>query len=169
MTALLAVPAHAQQDLFAPTPQSGLGVWYRPDAPATPSLWRPGDAGTRLLLRALTMNTDGEPIAGAQVELWHADANGQVHADRYRARLMTDRDGAIEVSTVWPGYIWGPRHIHVVVTHPDYRQLVTRVFFDRDPEVARSGHPALAIALEDGDMDGEPMLFGEVRLIPERR
>ena len=59
--------------------------------------------------------------------------------------------------------------MHVVVTHPDFRRLVTRVFFQRDPEVDRTGHPDLAIALEDGDVDGEPMLFGEVRLIPVRR
>ena len=167
--ALLAGPAQAQGGLFEPTLESGIGVWYRPGAPAEPALWREGDPGTRLLLRLLVMDTDAEPLPSAQVELWHADANGEVHADRYRARLLTDRDGAVEVSTVLPGYIWGPRHVHVVVTHPDFRRLVTRVFFQRDPEVDRTGHPDLAIALEDGDVDGEPMLFGEVRLIPVRR
>ena len=39
----------------------------------------------------------------------------------------------------------------------------------RDPEVARTGHPDLAITLEDGEVDGEPMLFGELRLIPRQR
>ena len=132
---LLAGLAHAQGGLFEPTVESGIGVWYQPGAPAERSLWRAGDSGTRLLLRLLVMDTRGEPLADAQVELWHADANGRVHPDRYRARLHTDRDGAVEVSTVLPGYVWGPRHVHVVVTHPDFRPLVTRVFFRRDPEV----------------------------------
>ena len=55
--------------------------------------------------------------------------------------------------------------MHVVVSHPAWQRLITRVFFARDPEVARSGHRALAITLEDGEVDGEPMLFGEVRLV----
>jgi catechol 1,2-dioxygenase len=140
-------------------------VWYRPDAPRTRALWRPGDAGRRLLLVGRVLDTAGAPVAGARVEVWHADAGGVVHEDRYRATLESDRDGRFRVSTVLPGYIWGPRHVHVVVTRDGYRRLVTRLFFRRDPEVATSGRPDLAIVLEDGDHDGEPALFGDVELV----
>ena len=150
---------------LAPTPPTGIGVWYAPGAPATRELWRPGDAGERLILRVRVLDTAGAPIPDATVELWHADNSGTVHADRYRARLRTGRDGSFEVSTVLPGYIWGPRHVHFVVTHPAYPQLITRIFFKRDPVVAESGHPDLAIFLEDGLVQGEPTLFGDIELV----
>lgn len=150
---------------LAPTPQTGIGVWYAPGAPAARELWRPGDAGERLILRVRVLNTAGAPIANALVELWHADSAGMVHAQRYRASLLTGEDGSFEVSTVLPGYIWGPRHVHFVVTHPDYPELITRTFFKRDPLVAESEHPDLAIFLEDGVVQGEGTLFGNVELV----
>ena len=150
---------------LAPTPKTGIGVWYARGAPATRELWRPGDPGERLILRVRVLDTQGAPIANALVELWHADSAGMVHAQRYRASLSTGDDGSFEVSTVLPGYIWGPRHVHFVVTHPDYSELITRIFFKRDPLVAESGHPELAIFLEDGLVQGEPILFGNVELV----
>lgn len=149
----------------APTPPTGIGVWYAPGAPATGELWRPGDPGERLILRVRVLNTERAPVANAFVELWHADSMGMVHEGRYRAALYTGEDGSFEVSTVLPGYIWGPRHIHFVVTHPDYPQLITRIFFKRDPVVAESGHPDLAIFLEDSLVKDEPILFGNVELV----
>ena len=58
---------------------------------------------------------------------------------------------------------------HVVVTHPDHVRLVSRIFFKRDPAVAESERPELAIFLEDGLLDGEPALFGGVELVLRRR
>jgi catechol 1,2-dioxygenase len=154
---------------LAPTPQTGIGVWYAPGAPASRDLWRPGDPGERLVLRVRVLNTKGHPVANALVELWHADSLGVVHADRYRTSLLTGNDGGFEVSTVLPGYIWGPRHVHVVVTHPGYAELVTRIFFKRDPLVTESEQPELAIFLEDGLAHGEPTLFGDVELVLPQR
>lgn len=161
--------AAAQATKLAPTAQTGIGVWYAPGASANRDLWRPGDGGERLVLRIRVLNTAGVPVENAFVELWHADALGVVHADRYRAGLTTDKNGGFEVSTVLPGYIWGPRHVHVVVTHPEYAELITRVFFKRDPAVAESGYPELAIFLEDGFARGESTLFGEVELVLSAR
>lgn len=158
----LAYPRAAE---LASTPQTGIGVWYAPGAPATRELWRPGDPGERLILRVRVLNTGRVPVANALVELWHADSMGTVHSDRYRASLSTGNDGSFEVSTVLPGYIWGPRHVHFVVTHPDYPKLVTRIFFKRDPVVAESGHPDLAIFLEDALAQGKRALFGEIELL----
>lgn len=155
----------AQPPGLSPTPPTGIGVWYAPGAPATRELWREGDPGERLILRIRVLDTAARPIADAVVELWHADNTGTVHAGRYRARLVTGNDGSFEVSTVLPGYIWGPRHVHFVVSHADHPRLVTRIFFKRDPEVAVSGHPDLAIFLEDGLVEGEPILFGDVELV----
>ena len=129
------------------------------------TLWREGDPGERLLLHGRVLGVDGGAVAGATVEIWHADAEGVVHADRYRAALVTGEDGEFVVSTVLPGYIWGPRHIHFVVSHPEWRQLITRLFFRRDPAVDEVGRPDLAIILEDGDIGGVRGLFGEAQLV----
>ena len=123
-----------------------------------------GSIGLRLA-DVRVMNGAGEPLRGAVVELWHADANGTVHEDRFRTRLETDNDGRIKLSTVYPGYIWGPRHIHVVVQHPGHARLITRLFFKRDPQTARSGRPDLAVVLEDGEHEGAPALFGDVEIV----
>ena len=161
----LAGPLWVAASERAPTAQTGIGVWYAPGAPALRDLWRPGDPGERLVLRIRVLDTRGAPVAKALVELWHADGLGEVHADRYRTRLETGDDGGLEVSTVLPGYIWGPRHVHVVVTHPGYPELVTRIFFKGDPVVAESEYPELAIFLEDGLAQGERTLFGDVELV----
>jgi len=55
-------------------------VWYAPGAPASRELWRLGDPGDRLNLRATVLNTEGVSVANALVELWHADSTGTVHA-----------------------------------------------------------------------------------------
>ena len=167
--AIAALFSFAAADLVSaerqPTRESGIGVWYAQGAPETSQLWRPGDPGERLFLRGRVLDVRGEPVAGALVELWHADANGVVHLERYRAALRTRADGQFEVSTVLPGYIWGPRHIHIVVTDPGHPQLVTRVFFMRDPELAVTGDPELAIVLEDGRRGDERVLLGTIELV----
>lgn len=161
--ALLVASAPAQT-LRAPSPQTGIGVWYVPDAPRTSQLWRPGD-GQRLALHGRLLSRRGQPIANARVELWHGDANGQVHPDRFRATLTSGRDGSFRLSTVYPGYVWGPRHIHVVVTHPEYERFVSRMFFNRDPRVAEVEGHDLAIFLEDAEVRGEPILLGRIELV----
>ena len=64
-----------------------------------------------------------------------------------------------------PGYIYGPRHVHFVVTHEHWQRLVTRLFFLRDPAVDDIGRPDLGIVLEDASIGGEQALFGEVELV----
>lgn len=148
-----------------PTPGSGIGVWYQPGAPASGDLWRPGDVGRRLLLTARILAPSGAPVPDASVELWHADAGGVVHEDRFRASLRSARDGTVRINTVLPGYIWGPRHIHFKIEHPDHPLLVTRIFFKRDPEVGNSGDPALAVLLEDGHLGEQAVLFADVEFV----
>lgn len=56
-----------------PTRESGISVWYAAGAPEASQLWRPGDPGERLFLRGRVLDVRGEPVAGALIELWHAD------------------------------------------------------------------------------------------------
>lgn len=165
--ALLAAGGACGQAL-QPTTATGIGVWYQPGAPAVKELWRPGDPGERLILKLIVRDTAGAQVSNVQVELWQADGDGAVHADRYRTRLTTAKDGTITVSTALPGYIWRARHIHLVLTHANYRQLITRILFRGDPLLAEMEYPELAIALEQGRNGDETMLFGTAELVLTR-
>ena len=83
--AISSSPAAQESDgpRLSPTQETDIGIFYDPDAPEERNLWREGDPGERLLLRGRVLNTDGMPLPDAQVELWHADGNGEVHPNRY--------------------------------------------------------------------------------------
>ena len=101
----------------------------------------------------------------AEVELWHADSDGFVETGQFRARLRAGKDGSFRLTTVLPGYIFGPRHIHFVVSHPEHPRLVTRIFFRRDPAIALHDYPAIVVVLEDGIAHEQAALFGTVEFV----
>jgi protocatechuate 3,4-dioxygenase beta subunit len=154
-----------------PTPAASLGPHDFSTAPAQRRLWKEGDPGEPLFLALRVLDTCGEPIAGVRVRLLHADQDGLHHPDRFRAHLDSDDQGAVKVVTVYPGYAGGmARHIHFVLTHPGYRELVTRLFFKNDP-AAQGGVPdALTIPLEEVHHDGTRRWAGgyEFVLAPAR-
>lgn len=163
--------AGAEGQRLAPTEATDIGIFYAPGAPETRNLWRDGDPGERLLLRGRVLTTGGAPVSGAGVELWHADGNGEVHPDRYRTRLRSGANGEFGVTTALPGYIpgapgvWGARHIHVVVTHPGYPELISLILFEGDPNLAGLPYPELAVFVEQGRIKDQTVQFAEVVLI----
>ena len=154
-----------------PTGETDIGIYYLPQAPELRNLWQEGDPGERLLLRGRVLTTGGKPVPGAQVELWHADGNGEVHPNRYRTRLRTDANGGFGVTTAMPGYIpgapgvWGARHIHVVVTHPGFPQLISLILFEGDPNLAGVPYPDLAVFVEQGRIREQEVQFAEAVLV----
>ena len=66
---------------LTPTTQTSIGLFYSPDAPERTDLRQPDDEGPPLNLRGRIVNTRGEPLPGATVEMWHADAAGGVDED----------------------------------------------------------------------------------------
>jgi protocatechuate 3,4-dioxygenase beta subunit len=159
----------AASEELEPTRPTGIGVWYQPGAPPVATLWHAGDPGQRLNLEFRIRGSGGESVAGAQVEIWQADGAGTVHADRYRTTLHAAADGTLRISTALPDYVWRARHIHYVVEHPDYQQLITRVFFKGDPVLAEYPEPGLDIVLEEARLDGGTVLFGAVEVVLRRR
>ena len=135
----------AEGGRLQPTEETSIGIFHIPDAPETRILWRKDDPVERLLLRGRVPTTGGAPVADAQVELWQADGVGRVHPDRYQTRLRSKANGGFGVSTALPGYIedapgvWGAGHIHVVVNHPNYQQLISLILFKGDPVRGRGG------------------------------
>jgi catechol 1,2-dioxygenase len=172
LLAMLAVigAAPAQR---APTTQTSIGLFYLPDAPETADLWRDGDEGERLYLQGRVLDPRGAPLADARVELWHADAAGSVDETRYRATRRSDATGRFAIKTVLPGHIpmarynatFGPRHIHIRVSHPAHPPLVSLIFFKNDGRLAGTPYPELAIPLEISRTPAGEVRVGSVEIV----
>lgn len=135
------------------------------DAAVNVSLWRPGDPGERLFLRARVIDRNGRPLPGAMVRLRQTDGTGSYRPDRYRASFRAGADGSFNLSTVLPGQYWGEKHIHVGVSHAGYEPLETRVLFKGDPNLVGSGGHDHVILLEEVHRDGERVLIGGVEFV----
>jgi protocatechuate 3,4-dioxygenase beta subunit len=132
-------------------------------------LRRPGADGEPLQLDGRVFDTNGVLLAGARVELWHADPAGRYGAATHRASRVTDARGRFGVRSVLPGHRAADRarHVHFVVTHPGHRSLVTRIYFRGDRNFAYALDPRLGIVLEQGDDDGVAWLYGRVEFVLE--
>jgi protocatechuate 3,4-dioxygenase beta subunit len=79
-----------------------------------------------------------EPLRNAVVDLWHADAGGIYSGFDsgagevfLRGAQVTDRDGIVEFTTVYPGwYVGRTPHIHAVVHMDNATALTTQLYFD---------------------------------------
>jgi protocatechuate 3,4-dioxygenase alpha subunit len=122
--------------------------------------------GERIRLRFRLFDGAGEPVPDGIVELWQADAAGKYRhpADTQEkppdpafcgfGRLATDADGACIFDTVRPGRTPDGRggcqaaHIEVsVFARGLLDRVVTRVYFEGDPELAED--PVLKLVPED--------------------
>ncbi len=123
---------------------------YYFDADKVRSDIREDRAGKRL--RVAIKLQDGArcaPMPNAIVEIWHCDASGlysgaealstgggagSVPQDdtRYlRGAQVTNAEGAVEFTTIWPGWYRGRTvHIHAMVHVDNSRVLTTQVMFD---------------------------------------
>lgn len=136
-------------DKRPPTSETGPGPHDFSTAPSETNLWREGDEGEPLLLRARVLDTCGKPVTGARIRILHANQDGDHEPDRWRTHLTSDDSGEFELVTVYPGYAgYMPRHIHFIISHPDHRPLVTRLFFKNDPTIDYDIED-LAIVLEE--------------------
>lgn len=139
------------------TPSQGKGPFYpvkKPldqDADLTVIAGSSKQAEGRVVyLMGRVLNNNGEPIEGAHVEVWQANAYGryshpydsssakldpnfegfsaQLTDSRGRYRLKTIKPGAYQVSGNWTR----PPHIHFSVRGRS-RQLITQMYFENEP------------------------------------
>lgn len=150
-----------------PTADAARGPFYRAGAPFRTRLAGPDERGERLTISGQVLGLpDCRPLPGAVLDVWHADARGLYSnmlglgdpndpaTFRLRGSLHTGEDGRYRLETVLPGHYPLPlftraRHIHVVVTYPEYPPLVTQIFFQGDRYLAIDpwAKDELAIAL----------------------
>jgi len=144
------------------------------DSPATLPM-RDDEPGTPLVLAGRVTSTDGTPLAGAKVDIWHTDDEGYYSgfaskppAGNLRGVVTADADGRYEIHTRKPAPYtipldgptgkmteaagwspWRPAHLHLLVSAPGYRTITTQLFFvgDRylDSDVASATKPELVL------------------------
>jgi protocatechuate 3,4-dioxygenase beta subunit len=81
-------------------------------------------------------------VAGALVDLWHADDRGNYDNSgfRYRGHLFTDAGGRYRFRTILPAIYSGrARHYHVKVQGSERPLLTTQLYFPDDPSNRRDG------------------------------
>jgi hydroxyquinol 1,2-dioxygenase len=145
------------------TEQTVFGPFHVEDAPILQSRAdiANGASGEPCFVTAQVVSGNGEPLSGAMVDVWQADAEGfyDVQGDDWapddmalRARFITDAAGRLTFRSVRPkGYPiptdgtvgvmldamnrhpMRPAHIHFMVKKPGFDTLVTHIFADNDP------------------------------------
>ncbi len=114
--------------------------------------------GEPLYVEAFVGDTDGRPIAGATVDVWHSDDEGYYDVQlgdgkmlARRARFTTDANGRIYFWSTLPASYpvphdgpvgqmleatgrnpWRPAHVHFMIDAPGYRRLITHIFVGGD-------------------------------------
>lgn len=160
------------------------GPYYVPNAPEMGSHakidMRDGEKGDALRFQGQVRSTDGSPLGGAKVELWHADADGfySQYAPglpewNLRGSFTVDDEGRFQIDTVLPApyqiptdgacgrliaaagwHAWRPAHLHLKVGAQGHEQL----YFPGDPhnedDIASAVKPELMLNPKDGDVDG---------------
>jgi protocatechuate 3,4-dioxygenase, beta subunit len=153
---LLATPALA--DDRPATPRMTEGPFYPntfpsdSDADLRQVAGRAGTAaGTPLDFTGVVMDRGGRPRAGAKVEIWQCDAQGQYHhvgepegmGDQNfqgYGTVLTDAEGRYAFRTIKPvPYPGRTPHIHFTVVEGGKRRLTSQMFIEGEPGNERDG------------------------------
>jgi catechol 1,2-dioxygenase len=142
------------------------GPFYVPGAPEQGAdgtiPMRPDEPGVPLTWTGTITSTDGTPLDGGVVDLWHANdagfysqfSEGQPEWN-LRGRFTVGEDGRFVIRTVQPSpyqiptdgatgaliaaagwHAWRPAHLHVKVTAPGHQDLTAQLYFPGDPHNA---------------------------------
>jgi catechol 1,2-dioxygenase len=146
------------------TSQSLLGPFWRMNSPRVKnggSIIRSDTPGPTMFGQMRVIDREGQPIAGAEVDIWHSSPVGLYEnqdpdqADmNLRGKFTTDADGRIWFRSVKPaGYPiptdgvvgrlldaqnrhpFRPAHVHALVFKDGYKTLTSQVYADDDPNL----------------------------------
>jgi hydroxyquinol 1,2-dioxygenase len=118
--------------------------------------WMEGDP---MIVTGSVSTVDGQPLAGAVVDVWHSDNDGYYDVQQLdeigdlamRAQFRTDANGRFHFWSIRPAaypiphdgpvgemleaqerHPWRPAHVHFMISAPGFEQLVTHVFVASD-------------------------------------
>jgi protocatechuate 3,4-dioxygenase beta subunit len=135
--AVSALEAQERNVARKPTQWNEIGPFYKRLAPNNKQLRAPDDSGLPVTVRGTVFDTRGDSLAGAVIEIWHADHFGHYDLDgyRFRASLSSDPAGNYTFDSVMPGHYPARvcQHIHYLVTAPGHKPLITQLYFATDP------------------------------------
>jgi hydroxyquinol 1,2-dioxygenase len=159
--ASMLIDAINHREIKGATETTVLGPFYVEGAPEQPlgADISGGIAGEPLLVTGAVATSEGRPLAGAVVDVWHSDDDGYYdvqHLDEIgglalRARFRADESGRFHFWTIKPRaypiphdgpvgrmleaqgrHPWRPAHVHFMIAAPGHRKLVTHVFIAGD-------------------------------------
>jgi protocatechuate 3,4-dioxygenase beta subunit len=125
-------PTPACHDGDEPTLAQTEGPFFKPSSPERIELIEAGMAGQPIELVGFVLTRDCKPVAGALLDFWQADGNGNYDNSGFRLRghQFTDADGRFRLRSVVPGaYPGRTRHFHVKVQPSGGRVLTTQLYF----------------------------------------
>jgi catechol 1,2-dioxygenase len=146
------------------TSQNLLGPFWRMNSPLTPnggSIVRSPTPGPAMLVNFRFVDRSGDPVAGAEVDVWHTSPEGLYENQdpaqaemNLRGKFTTGADGVIRFRSVKPiGYPipthtvvgellkaqnrhpYRPAHVHALAFKPGFKTLITQVYADDDPRL----------------------------------
>ncbi len=119
-----------------------------------------GIDGEPMFVQSRVTDLDGKPLAGAEIDVWHADDDGFYDSQKpeydkqgpsLRARFVADADGRFSFRTILPcsypipsdgpvgaliaaanRHPMRPAHVHFLVKAEGYEPLITHVFLEGD-------------------------------------
>jgi catechol 1,2-dioxygenase len=156
------------------------GPYYVPGAPRFPAdaalPMRDDEEGAPLLFQGQVTSVDGSPLAGATIEIWHADNDGYYSQFapglpewNLRGHVTADDQGSFKIRTIEPApyqiptdgscgnliaaagwHAWRPAHLHLKVSAPGHQLITTQLYFQGgqhvEDDIASAVKPELILA-----------------------
>jgi protocatechuate 3,4-dioxygenase beta subunit len=150
-------PTPACHDGDVPTRPEIEGPFFKPASPLRSDLREPGLAGRPVELSGFVLTRSCRPVAGALVDLWHADDQGDYDNKGFRLRghQFADAKGRYAFKTILPGLYPGrTRHFHVKVqAAAESPLLTTQLYFPDEPRNREDDffHPELVMQVAAAD------------------
>ena len=137
-----------------------------------------GAVGDKITAKGVVYHPDGTtPLSNTLIEAWQCqqDQSYDNTSDDYlfRGAVKTGSDGKYEFQTLMPppypaDDFWRPAHIHFRISHPEYQDLITQIYFEGGDYLEEdhfSSAPSSAsriLAVAENESDEKEVIFDVV-------